>query len=331
MANSGNDNSITNLVEKLRHRLKSFAIVSPNGERLGEVQDFILDSNRQLKLVVQANNNPDSQAFLLISKLIQKIEPANKTVLVNLNKAEFEKLPKYAKPDATLWASTINPISSASESVSEGISAGSDRMNYPSDLSAGDNVQTPLFETQNMQNEVQNNINLEHSNDTEETASLGEEIIRLLGERVVVERSKRKVGEVIVRKEIVTRMIQVPVRYEKLIIEEVGNEPRQLAEIILGEASVNNNDQPETVITSTKTSSQDEVNSNAITQDKTSNLNGELTVRGKFDSPKIASLLLNAIAMERNQGCKQIRVEIVVENEERKKTYQEWFERTSKQ
>ncbi len=35
--------------------------------------------------------------------------------------------------------------------------------------------------------------------------------------------------------------------------------------------------------------------------------------------------------MERRHGCKQIRVEIVVEDEERKKTYQEWFARTSKQ
>ena len=58
---------------------------------------------------------------------------------------------------------------------------------------------------------------------------------------------------------------------------------------------------------------------------------GELTVSGFFNSPKIASLLLNAIAMERRHGCKQIRVEIVVEDSERKKTYQEWFTRTSKQ
>jgi len=40
---------------------------------------------------------------------------------------------------------------------------------------------------------------------------LEEEIIRLLGERLVVDRGKRKIGEVIVR-EIETRMIQVPVR-----------------------------------------------------------------------------------------------------------------------
>ena len=41
---------------------------------------------------------------------------------------------------------------------------------------------------------------------------LEDELIRLLGERLVIDRSKRKVGEVIVRKEIETRMVQVPVR-----------------------------------------------------------------------------------------------------------------------
>jgi hypothetical protein len=322
MAYSVNDNSsINNLVEKLKYRLKNFAIVAPNGEQLGEVEDFILDSNRQLKLVVRVNNNPESQSFLLLSKLIQKIEPANKTVLVNLNQAEFEKLPKYAKPDITT-DNTINPISSASESVSESI-------NYSSDISLGENIPTtPLFE-QDMQNEVRSNINLDSSNDVHEAVSLGEEIIRLLGERVVVARSKRKVGEVIVRKEIETRMVQVPVRYEKLIIEQVGSEPKQLAEIILGEASANIDDQPETVVRANKSISQDDINRVALTQDTTTSLNGELRVSGKFDSPKTASLLLNAIAMERNQGCKQVRVEIVVENEERKKTYQEWFNRCS--
>jgi len=64
---------------------------------------------------------------------------------------------------------------------------------------------------------------------------LSEELIRLLGERVVVDRSKHKVGEVIVRKVIETRMVQVPVRHEKLIVEQVSPERKQLAEIDLGQ------------------------------------------------------------------------------------------------
>lgn len=313
MTNSANENSIYNLVEKLRHRLKNFAIVAPNGQRLGEVQDFILDANRQLKLVVTANNS-DSQLFLLISKLIVKIEPADKTILVNINsQEEFEQLPKYVKV-----SDEINP-NIANQSVNEGKNEFGDRLNYSSSESTGEDFQsTPLFEP----DMEQNNINI--ATNTEDTG-LGEEIIRLLGERVVVERKKRKVGEVIVRKQIETRMVQVPVRYEKLIVEQVGAQPKQLAEIILGEVT-DNDGMPETV--TTKTDSQ-EVNPNLIIEDINSSVGAGLTVRGRFNSPKIASLLLNAIALERSHGCKQVRVEIVVDNEERKKTYQEWFDRTA--
>jgi len=61
---------------------------------------------------------------------------------------------------------------------------------------------------------------------------LEEEIIRLLGERLLLTVASVKL-EVIVRKEIETRMIQVPVRRE-VIVEQVSPERKQLAEINLG-------------------------------------------------------------------------------------------------
>ena len=65
---------------------------------------------------------------------------------------------------------------------------------------------------------------------------LSQDIVRLVEERLVVNRSKHKIGEVIVRKEIETRIIQVPVRYEKLIVEQVSPERKQLVEVNLGQA-----------------------------------------------------------------------------------------------
>lgn len=62
-----------------------------------------------------------------------------------------------------------------------------------------------------------------------------EEVIPLREERVVVDRTKQKIGEVVVRKEIETEMVQVPVQREKLIVEQVGADPKQLAEIDLTE------------------------------------------------------------------------------------------------
>ncbi len=55
-----------------------------------------------------------------------------------------------------------------------------------------------------------------------------------------------------------------------------------------------------------------------------------LTVTGEFDSPKVASLILNAIQLEQNHGCKKVRISILVEDEEKQQKYEEWFQRTSK-
>ncbi|MBW4612318.1 MAG: YsnF/AvaK domain-containing protein [Desmonostoc vinosum HA7617-LM4] len=138
-----------------------------------------------------------------------------------------------------------------------------------------------------------------------------ENTIRLLEERLIVDSKKRKVGDVIVRKEIETRMIEVPVKREKLIIEQISPEHKQLAEINLG---------------------QEEISSVELTESEkleVKNFYNGLTVNGEFSSPKIASLLLNAIALERNHGCQHVKVTILVENESQKQKYQEWFDRCS--
>lgn len=63
--------------------------------------------------------------------------------------------------------------------------------------------------------------------------------ISLLEEKLKINRHKRKVGEVIVRKQIETYTIQVPMRREKLIVERVGQNPEQIAEVVVGESKVN--------------------------------------------------------------------------------------------
>lgn len=63
--------------------------------------------------------------------------------------------------------------------------------------------------------------------------------ISLYEEKLAVTRHQKKVGEVIVRKKIETKMIQVPVRQEKLIIERIGENSEQLAEVVINEETVN--------------------------------------------------------------------------------------------
>lgn len=133
---------------------------------------------------------------------------------------------------------------------------------------------------------------------------------RLLEERLVVDSVRQKVGEVIVRKVIETEMVQVPVRREKLIVEQVGPENKQLAEIDL---------------------SQGEISGIELAENASKELaswDSGLTVSGSFSSPKIASLLLNAIALERNHGCQQVHISISVVDEEHRQKYQEWFDRS---
>jgi len=63
---------------------------------------------------------------------------------------------------------------------------------------------------------------------------LEEEIIRLLGERLVVDRGKRKIGEVIVRRNRNSDDTSSSTARE-MIVEQVSPERKQLAEINLGE------------------------------------------------------------------------------------------------
>ena len=303
---------INNLAEKLRSKLKDFAVLDRQGELMGQVKDLILDNNRQLNLIVsRLPTAPRSSLFLLKSKLIQNIDPSNQSVLINMDKAEIDNLPDYTitvPQDIELSGIQNSPITPTQEAVNE--------VTIKDSVSDSATIMpTPFSESENVQSE----LNYDGTIVPVETREvLSEEIIRLLEERLVIDRGKRKIGEVIVRKEIETRMIQVPVRREKLIVEQVNPERKQLAEIDLGEEEVAAIDLSEAA----------SIDTTAIASTQNVNLD-ELTVRGEFNSPKIASLLLNAIALERRHGCLKVFVEIVVEDAERQKLYQEWVNRSS--
>ncbi|MUL36615.1 DUF2382 domain-containing protein [Gloeocapsopsis dulcis] len=290
-----NHNRIDALLEKLKSRLSNFIVLNNQGNIFAKVVDLKLDNNKQINLVLSTQDSfQQSHLVLLVSKLVQKIDPVNRTVLVNINQAESEKLPQCITTETQsmefsevnnnqatpAYAKEENSVSTQSSSESPGITA---------------EVVADLSESEN----------------------LVDEVIRLLGERVIVDRNKRKVGEVIVRKEIETRMVEIPVRREKLIVEQVSPERKQLAEIELGQQEITGLELRDA-----------EVNHLSSLSSRIGTSNG-LIVSGEFDSPKIASLLLNAIALERRQGCKKVRIEVIVEDTERQKTYQEWFERAS--
>jgi stress response protein YsnF len=122
---------------------------------------------------------------------------------------------------------------------------------------------------------------------------LTDEVISLLEERLMVSFTRQKIGEIVVRREIETRIIQVqvPIRHEKLIIEQVSPEYKQLAEIDLGQG------------------------------------NTQSIVSGKVDSPEDAIDLLREIVNMPVQDCETVRIEIVLKNSKHQSSYQELFDR----
>ena len=90
----------------------------------------------------------------------------------------------------------------------------------------------PNLDVASLSHPVQNEVVQPPSNTA---PPLFEETISLLEERLVIDSQKRKVGEVIVRKEIETRIVEVPVRREKLIVEQISPTFKQLAVVDLGQ------------------------------------------------------------------------------------------------
>lgn len=133
-----------------------------------------------------------------------------------------------------------------------------------------------------------------------------EVVIPLLDERLVVDRRKRKVGEVVVRKEIETHIVEVPIRREKLIVEQVSPEYKQIAVVELGQAQVTEFGPPEVV---------DVIHSP--------------TVSGEFTSTNEAIQFLTAIAAESNSGLQKVQIKVVLEDAALQATYQRWLEQYS--
>lgn len=127
-------------------------------------------------------------------------------------------------------------------------------------------------------------------------------VIPLWDERLKINRQKRKVGEIVVRKEIETRLIKVPIRREKLIVEQVSPDYQQIAILELGQAEItefNNFDNVETF----------EVTSLP-------------TVTGEFTSAHGAIEFLNAIATKPDSDLQKLQIRVVLKDETLQATYQ---------
>lgn len=159
---------------------------------------------------------------------------------------------------------------------------------------------------------------------------LAQESFSLLEERLRVELTQRKIGEIVIRKEIETQLIQVqvPVRREKLIIEQVSPAYKLLAEIDIGQINSSDgaNSIPDNLI-----SGNNDIKPVAVELDdpmtRLAQLFTQPTVYGSTDSLKAASELLNEIANLPTENCGTIRIEIVLKDSQHLNVYQALVDR----
>ncbi len=152
----------------------------------------------------------------------------------------------------------------------------------------------------------------------------------LLEERLKVELTQRKIGELVIRKEIETQLVsvQVPIRREKLIIEQVSPAYKLLAEIDLGQ--INSSDDT-TSIPDNLISANNDIKPIAVELDDPMSRLAELftppTVYGSTDSLRAASELLQALASLPSHDCEIIRIEIALKNSKHQASYQALVDR----
>ncbi|MCY7369036.1 MAG: DUF2382 domain-containing protein [Chamaesiphon sp.] len=159
---------------------------------------------------------------------------------------------------------------------------------------------------------------------------LTQESFSLLEERLRVELTQRKIGEIVIRKEIETQVVrvEVPVRREKLIIEQVSPAYKLLAEIDLGQ--INNADGANLTPDKLMLANND-IKPTAVEFDDPMSRLAELftppTVSGSTDSLKAASELLNEIANLPTEDCGAVRIEIVLKDAQHLNVYQALVDR----
>lgn len=276
------------LLEKLKNKLKNFSVLDNLGHIVGKVKTVHLDSASQLNLVISEEDMAGSRPFLLRSKHIQQVDYPTQSVVLDISKTEIQQLPHYKRSQTPTTEPTSRQTTDFTQVPTSELNSYTEQM--PTPMEADDNLASS-----------ENTDSLEYSTTSD---VVEEEVIRLLEERLLVNLNKRKVGEVIVRKQIETRMVEVPVQYEKLIVEQVGPEPKTLAEIDLTAPEIP-----------------------TLQANQTAIADAPPTVSGEFTSPKTASLLLDAIARQSTHGCNRVRIEIVLEDSQHQETYQDWFNR----
>ncbi len=220
-----------------------FEVWTADRERVGKVQDILMDDIGQLYYIVADIGSWLNRKLVLIEpEQFQIDRSARRISLVNLSRGTVNHLPVY---DAAL----LNRGAKSESKAALAPSAHAPSLQLPVESSTPLEASaalgsTPLVQAtrpaqpiaqptaQPIVAPVVSARELDPSNPIA-TPIVEQETVRLLEERLIVNRTKRKIGEVVVRKEIETRMVEIPLRREKLIIEQVSPDRKHLATVDL--------------------------------------------------------------------------------------------------
>lgn len=156
---------------------------------------------------------------------------------------------------------------------------------------------------------------------------ISEEKISLLEERLIVDLIRRKVGEIVIRKEIETCLLQVeiPVRREKLIVEQLSPEYKRLAEIDLGQEPIADG----SIVNPSQATVQGSISIEPDAQYLSINWpqSSQKRIQRTFNSIESAKNLLDEIAGCFDSDSETINIEIVLKDSEHQQVYQSLFDR----
>lgn len=165
---------------------------------------------------------------------------------------------------------------------------------------------------------------------------LTSETFALLEERLMVNFTRRKLGEIVVRKEIETHIlqVQVPIRSEKLIVEQVSPEYKLLSEVELGRSNASEMAVSKAIEDGVILANNDDrtisIGLDAI--DRQLNPSSTQPRLGcEMYSVNAARELLNEIAnISDLDDCQSVQIEIVLKDDRQRDIYQSLFDRYCK-
>jgi Domain of unknown function (DUF2382) len=169
---------------------------------------------------------------------------------------------------------------------------------------------TPMFEE--LQQAKQEGSQVDLNQVKPNLKVITQQVIPLLEERLMVNFTRQKIAEIVVRKEIETRTIKVPVRREKLIVEQLTPVYKHLAEVDLGEIFFAEETSKDVLKVNGESNLNFESKDNVSLSSFESS--SEPIFKGEFSCIEAARNFLDTIPTVSSNGYKIVRIEVVLKD-----------------